>query len=78
VAVVITLTIIIELPGLSMRSHAVSTADMRSWNPLAAGADFDGLLRAKVPPLPGVRPRPLAGILGQARWRDVDRNTYAP
>ena len=30
VAVALTPTIIIELPGLSMRSHAVSTLDMRS------------------------------------------------
>jgi len=33
-----------------MRSQAVSTADMRSWCPLAAGAGVDGLLRAKVTP----------------------------
>ena len=30
VSVAVTLTIIIALPGLSMRSQAVSTADMRS------------------------------------------------
>jgi hypothetical protein len=45
-----TLTIIIALPGLSMRSQAVSTADIRSWCPLATGAAVDGLLRAKVTP----------------------------
>jgi hypothetical protein len=73
-----TLTIIIALPGLSMRSQAVSTADMRSWCPLAAGAGVDGLLRAKVPPAG----RPVAGalprILAKGGAGNVDRNTYAP
>jgi hypothetical protein len=73
-----TLTIIIVLPGLSMRSQAVSIADMRSWCPLAAGADLGGLLRANVPPCQASGPVPLDRILAKARWRDVDRNTYAP
>jgi hypothetical protein len=60
-----TLTIIIALPGLSMRNQAVSTADMRSWCPLAAGAAVDGLLRAKVTPCRASRAGALSRILAK-------------
>jgi hypothetical protein len=75
VAVAMTLTIIMVLEGPSMRSQAVSTADIRSCRPLPAACRF---LLAMAPPADRPHPAGRAAILANAGPRHVDLSTYDP